>query len=158
MNTRNSLSENIRRQSGELLNRQLAAAIDLHAQVKQAHWTVRGSTFIGVHELFDTLSTQVEDWSDLLAERAGALGVAAEGTIQRATERSHLSPYPLSIAGAPAHLAALSDAMAAFASDARAAIVEADSLGDPVTADVLTGIVRAADQALWKLESHQEPA
>jgi hypothetical protein len=40
--THNSLSENIRAQSVELLNKHLAAAIDLHAQVKQAHWNVRG--------------------------------------------------------------------------------------------------------------------
>ncbi len=92
----------------------------------------------------------MEDWSDLLAERAGALGLAAE--------RSHLTLYPLSIADGQAHLAALSDALAAFAGEARNGIGDADSLGDLVTADILTGIVRAADQALWKLESHQEPA
>jgi starvation-inducible DNA-binding protein len=34
--THNTLSENIRAQSVELLNKHLAAAIDLHAQVKQA--------------------------------------------------------------------------------------------------------------------------
>jgi hypothetical protein len=42
--THNTLSENIRAQSVELLNKHLAAAIDLHAQVKQAHWNVRGLT------------------------------------------------------------------------------------------------------------------
>ncbi len=51
--TRNTLSENIRAQSVELLNKHLAAAIDLHAQVKQAHCTVRGPAFIAIHELFD---------------------------------------------------------------------------------------------------------
>lgn len=49
--THNTLSENSRGQSVELLNRHLAAAIDLHAQVKQAHWNVRGSSFSAVHEL-----------------------------------------------------------------------------------------------------------
>ena len=156
--TRNSLSENVRSKSGALLNRHLAAAIDLHAQVKQAHWNVRGSSFIGLHELFDAISTDVEDWSDLLAERAGALSLAAEGTIQLSAKRSHLTLYPLSIADGHAHIAALSDALAAFAGEARNGIGEADSLGDPATVDILTGIVRAADLALWKLESHQEPA
>ena len=41
--THNSLSENISAQFVELLNKHLAAAIDLHAQVKQAHWNVRAS-------------------------------------------------------------------------------------------------------------------
>jgi starvation-inducible DNA-binding protein len=158
MTTLNTLSQNARSKSAALLNRHLAAAIDLHAQVKQAHWNVRGGQFIGLHELFDRIATDVEDWSDLLAERAGALGSAAEGTIQIATERSHLAPYPLSIAPGKAHVAALSAAIAAFGGETRSAIDEAATVGDPVTSDILTEITRAADQALWKLEAHNEPA
>ena len=47
--THNTLSGNIRAQSVELLNKHLAAAIDLHAQVKQAHWNVRGPGFFAIH-------------------------------------------------------------------------------------------------------------
>lgn len=47
--TRNTLSENIRAQSIGLLNKHLVAAIDLQAQVKQAHWNVRGPGFIAIH-------------------------------------------------------------------------------------------------------------
>jgi starvation-inducible DNA-binding protein len=86
------------------------------------------------------------------------LGGAADGTIQIAGQRSHLPAYPLSLASGDAHLAALSQALAAFGGEARLAIDEAAALGDPVTSDVLTEIVRAADQALWKLEAHNEPA
>jgi hypothetical protein len=35
---RNTLSENIRAQSVELLTKRPVAAIDLHGQVKRAHW------------------------------------------------------------------------------------------------------------------------
>jgi starvation-inducible DNA-binding protein len=136
MVTRNKLSENVRGKSAAFLNWHLAAAIDLHAQVKQAHWNVRGSQFIGLHELFDSIASDVEDWSDLLAERAGALGSAADGTIQTATERSHLPRYPLALAGDKAHVAALSDVLAAFGGEARSAIDEAAASGDPVTSDV----------------------
>jgi hypothetical protein len=75
--TRNTLHETIRAQSVELLNKHLAAAIDLHAQTKQAHWNVRGPNFIAIHELFDRVSEQVETYSDMLAERAGGLGGVA---------------------------------------------------------------------------------
>jgi len=156
--TRNTLSENIRTRSIALLNRHLAAAIDLHAQVKQAHWNVRGAQFIALHQLFDTLAGDVEDWSDLLAERAAAHGGRAEGTIQTASGRSHLPRYALSIAPGNAHVEALSTVIATFGGEARGAIDEASGLGDPVTADVLTEIVRAADQALWKLEAHKDPS
>jgi len=67
--TRNTLSENIRAQSVELLNKHLAAAIDLHAQMKQAHWNVRGPGFMAIHKLFDKVSVEAENYSDLIAER-----------------------------------------------------------------------------------------
>jgi len=92
--TRNTLSETIRAQSVELLNKHLAAAIDLHAQIKQAHWNVRGPAFIAIHELFDKVSVEVENYSDLIAERARGLGGTAHGTIQVAAERSYLVRYP----------------------------------------------------------------
>ena len=72
--THNTLPEEIRTQSVKLLNQHLAAAIDLHAQMKQAHWNVRGPGFIAIHELFDKVSQDVENYSDMLAERAGGLG------------------------------------------------------------------------------------
>ena len=49
--TANTLPEQIRSRSAALFNRHLAAAIDLHAQVKQGHWKVRGSSFIAIHEV-----------------------------------------------------------------------------------------------------------
>src|SRR6266550_1071640 len=98
--TANTLPEKIRSRSVDLLNRHLAAAIDLHAQVKQAHWNVRGSNFIAIHELFDKVAGEVEDYSDTIAERAAALGGTAHGTIQVATKHSFLVPYTLGIADA----------------------------------------------------------
>lgn len=50
--THNTLADSIRAQSIVLLTKHLAAAIELHAQVKQAHWTVRGPGFGATHELF----------------------------------------------------------------------------------------------------------
>ena len=128
--THNTLSENIRAQSIELLNKHLAAAIDLHAQVKQAHWNVRGPGFIAIHELFDKVSVEVENYSDLIAERAGGLGGTAHGTIQVAAERSFLVPYALGIADEKQHAFAVSGALAAFGQSVREAIGQAATVGD----------------------------
>src|SRR5580704_19161390 len=102
--TANTLSKNIRAKSVAVLNRHLAATIDLHAQVKQAHWNVRGPSFIAIHELFDKVSVAVEDFSDQVAERAGGLGGTAQGTIQVAVERSFLVPYNVGIADEKQHV------------------------------------------------------
>ena len=72
--THNTRSQNIRTQPVEWLNRRLAAAIDLHGQLKPAHWNLRGPSFIGIHELFDEVAGEAETYSDLIAERAAGLG------------------------------------------------------------------------------------
>lgn len=155
--TRNTLSENIRNRSIELLNKHLAAAIDLHAQVKQAHWNVRGANFIAVHELFDKVAGAVEDYSDTIAERAAALGGTAHGTIQVAVKHSFLVPYSLGIADAKDHIFEVSGALAAFGQSARQAIDESAGFGDADTADVFTEISRGIDHQLWLVESHATP-
>jgi starvation-inducible DNA-binding protein len=152
--THNTLAKPIRAQSVELLNKHLAAAIDLHAQVKQAHWNVRGPGFLSVHALFDSVSEVVETWSDQLAERAGALGGTAHGTIQVATARSFLIPYPHGIAGVADHIFAVASSLAGFGQSVRAAALLAAGEGDADTADLLTEISRACDQQLWFVESH----
>jgi starvation-inducible DNA-binding protein len=155
--THNTLPLEIRIQSAELLNKHLAAAIDLHGQVKQAHWNVRGPSFIAIHELFDKVSERVEQYSDMLAERAGALGGYAEGTIQVACERSYLIRYPLDVAGEDAHVFAVSAALAAFGEVLRDAIDASAKAGDANTADLFTEIARDIDQQLWFVESHMVP-
>ncbi len=155
--THNTLPEEIRIQSVELLNLNLAAAIDLHAQMKQAHWNVRGPGFIAIHELFDRVSTQVEDFSDLIAERAAGLGGTANGTIQTAVKRSYLVPYPLGIADELQHLFAVSGALAAFGGSIQEAIEKSTAIEDATTADLFTEISRGVDQQLWFVESHLAP-
>jgi starvation-inducible DNA-binding protein len=157
LTTRNTLSANIRTQSAESLNRHLAAAIDLHAQVKQAHWNVRGPNFIAIHQLFDQVAGKVEGWSDLLAERARGLGGAAEGTIQVAARLSFLIAYPLGVADEQEHVFAVAGALAAFGESAREAIDHAAASGDADTADLFTEISRGIDQQLWLVESHAAP-
>jgi starvation-inducible DNA-binding protein len=152
--TSNTLSENIRSKAVALLNRHLAAAIDLHAQVKQAHWNVRGPTFITVHELFDKVADLVEGYSDTIAERAAALGSTAEGTVQVAAERSFLELYRLGVADEREHLAGVTAALAAFGDSARKAIDEAAAFGDQDTSDAFTEVSRGVDKQLWLVESH----
>jgi starvation-inducible DNA-binding protein len=152
--THNTLKENVRVRSASLLNRHLAAAIDLHAQVKQERWNVRGPGFFAIHELFDRIACEVEDYSDLLAERAQTLGFAALGTIQRAAPNSFLVNYPLEIADTREHLFAVAGALAAFEQSARDEIDATASFGDPETADVFTEIGRGLSKQLWFVESH----
>jgi starvation-inducible DNA-binding protein len=155
--TYNTLSENVRAKSIEQLNKHLAAAIDLHGQVKQAHWNVRGPAFIAIHELFDKVADTVESYSDTLAERAAALGGTAQGTVHTAVERSFLVPYALGVADEKEHIVAISTSLAAFGQSARSAIDDAAASGDADTADLFTEVSRGIDHQLWIVESHLRP-
>src|SRR5713101_6230829 len=93
--TKNDLREKTRRAMIDLLNQDLADILDLGLQAKQAHWNVKGPHFIGLHELFDNVPEQLEDFTDGIAERAVELGGAALGTIRILSKTSRLSAYPL---------------------------------------------------------------
>src|SRR5205809_3519808 len=128
--TKNDLSEEVRIKVVQLLNQRLADCIDLQTQTKQAHWNVKGPNFIALHELFDKINEEVEDYVDDIAERAVQLGGVAEGTARMAAKRSSLSEYPASAVDGRSHVEALSSALASFGKAARHALAEANELGD----------------------------
>jgi starvation-inducible DNA-binding protein len=112
--TRNDLALDVRTRVGQLLNSRLASAIDLYLQTKHAHWNVKGPSFIALHELFDKLGEELEEYIDDLAERAVALGAVAEGTTNVVAERTQLTKYPTQISEGLAHVDALANAYAVF--------------------------------------------
>lgn len=154
--TKNDLPEAIRLEVIPLLNQRLAECIDLQTQCKQAHWNVKGPSFIGLHKLFDEINESVEEYVDLIAERIVQLGGIAEGTIGVVEGRSTLVDYPLTISTGAEHVAALSDALSGFARAARVGIEEMQELKDADSADMLTDVSRGVDKWLWFVEAHQQ--
>ena len=154
--TKNDLGQETREKVIEVLNSRLADAIDLKSQAKQAHWNVKGRSFIGLHELFDQVSTEVDTHVDTIAERITALGGTALGTIRVAAQKSSLNEYPLEITDGEAHVDALSTALADFARRVRENIDETDELGDMVTADLFTSVASGIDKLTWFVEAHNQ--
>ena len=137
-----------------LLNARLADTLDLKTQVKQAHWNVKGREFFQLHELFDSIAAHLEGASDLIAERATALGGTALGTARIAAKNSTIPEYELEISKGEDHVRALVKRLAKLAANVRTAIDQSDELGDKSTADVFTEVSRQADKDLWFLEAH----
>lgn len=152
--TKNDLSKKTRTGVVALLNARLLDAIDLHLQAKQAHWTVKGPNFIALHELFDKVAAAAEEATDELAERSVQLGGVPVGAARAVAAGSKLAPYPLTAVDGPAHVDALSTALARFGELLRKGIDEADSLGDKDTADLFTELSRGIDKYLWFVEAH----
>lgn len=137
-----------------LLNLSLALTLDLKTQMKQAHWNVKGMNFYQLHELFDQMATQLDDYVDLIAERVTTLGGMAMGTIRVAAETSILPEYPFEIFNGKDHVIALADRIAPYAKIVREMIDQTSDLEDADTADLFTEISRTVDKYLWFLEAH----
>jgi starvation-inducible DNA-binding protein len=151
--TQNDLPETARSSLIDLLDARLADATDLQTQMKQAHWNVKGPNFIALHELFDKVNEDVEDYVDTLAERVVQLGGVAHGTARQVAALSTLSEYP-AVRDGRQHVEAVSSALAAFGKLVRAAIDESERLGDRDTADLFTEVSRGVDKWLWFVEAH----
>jgi starvation-inducible DNA-binding protein len=156
--SRLDLPRTVTKASIALLQARLVDAIDLEAQMKQAHWNVRGKDFMQLHGLFDQIHSIVEEFVDTIAERIAALGGVADGRIGTVAATTHLYEYPLEAHGGEAHLKAVAGSLAEFGKLVRADIDAAAEGGDQDTADLFTGISRETDKQLWFVEAHLDPA
>ena len=152
--TRIDIPADARESLVELLNARLADSFDLYSQLKQAHWNVKGSDFIQLHELYDAVAESVLEFVDLIAERATALGGLALGTARMAAAATTLEEYPLDAVAGEATVAVVADRLAAFGASVREAIDTSSELGDQDTADIFTEVSRAIDKHLWFVEAH----
>jgi starvation-inducible DNA-binding protein len=156
--TKNDLPQKTRTRVIAILGDRLADATDVMLATKQAHWNVKGPTFIALHELFDKINEASEEWVDLIAERILQLGGTAEGTVQATAARTSMEPYPTDIVNGGDHVEALSSMLAALGKKVRRAIDQTDKLGDKDTADIFTEISRGVDKYVWFVEAHAQAA
>ena len=153
--TRIDLDAESREELVAVLNARLADTFDLYSQLKQAHWSVRGSDFFQLHELYDTIAEAVLGFVDEIAERTTALGGLATGTVRMAAEASSLDEYPMDAIAGKDTIEVVADRLAAYGAAVRSAAEEAESeLGDLDTQDLLIEISRTIDKHLWFVEAH----
>jgi starvation-inducible DNA-binding protein len=138
----------------QMLNQILACTVDLRSQVKQACWNVKGKDFSPLHALFATIVTELEAYTDLVAERIAVLGGVVLGTARTAATQSRLPEYPSETVEGNAHVLALAERFAHYATTLRDGISHAADVEDADTAAICTDISRGVDKRLWVLEAH----
>ena len=138
----------------QLLNQTLACTIDLRSQIKQACWNVKGHDLVLLHALFATMASELDAHIDLVAERLVVLGGVAQGTARTAAGRSTLPEYPGAIMHGPAHVQALAERIASYATALRADIAHATEVEDAGSAALYTDISRGVDTRLGFLEAY----
>ena len=53
----------------DALNARLADGLDLHSQIKVAHWNIKGAQFAALHPLFETFAVSLANRNDTVAVR-----------------------------------------------------------------------------------------
>lgn len=156
--SRNDLNDNAKKTSIGVLQGCLTDSIDLYNATRHAHWNVKGPHFAGLHTLFEEFYTRLATDIDELAERLVQLGGTAKGTSQSVQGEARLPPYAIETKAGIEHVKALLDRYAMVAKALREGIDATDEAGDVDTADILTGVSKHADKAVWMLEAHTQAA
>jgi starvation-inducible DNA-binding protein len=137
-----------------LLQQTLACTVDLRSQIKQACWNVKGHDLVLLHALFATMATELDAYTDLVAERLVVLGGVARGTARTAVMHSTLPEYPGALMDGDAHVRALAERFAPYATALRADIAHATEVEDAGSAAIYTDLARGVDTRLGFLEAY----
>jgi starvation-inducible DNA-binding protein len=147
------LPEDSRARISDELNARLADGLDLHSQIKVAHWNVKGPQFAALHPLFETFAVSLATFNDAIAERAVTLGARALGTTRHVAKTSRLPEYPQETTRDMDHVRLLADRIETYLEGSRETRAAADKLGDTDTVDLLTSIVSEFEKNAWFLRA-----
>lgn len=150
------LPEETRIKIADALNARLADGLDLHGQIKVAHWNIKGPQFAALHPLFETFAVSLAAFNDAVAERAVTLGAKAYGTARHVAKTSKLPEYPQETTRDLEHVKLLAERIDKYLDGVRDSRLAGDALGDTDTVDLLTGIVTEFEKNAWFLRASLE--
>jgi starvation-inducible DNA-binding protein len=140
----------------DALNARLADGLDLHSQIKVAHWNIKGAQFAALHPLFETFAVSLANHNDTVAERAVTLGAKAYGTTRHVAKTSRLAEYPQETSRDLEHAKLLAERIETYLTGLRDARTTTEKLGDTDTVDLLTGVIAEFEKHVWFLRASLE--
>jgi starvation-inducible DNA-binding protein len=120
---------------------------------KQAHWHVRGTNFIGVHELLDDVVAHAQAFADLAAERIVALGLPVDARVQTIAAKTTTPALSDGFQQSDATIAEVIAQIDATLEVVRTAIEELDEI-DLTSQDIVIEIARGLEKDRWFLFAH----
>lgn len=150
------LSEEVRAKVATTLNSRLADGLDLHSQIKVAHWNIKGPQFAALHPLFETFAVSLANHNDAIAERAVTLGGKAYGTARHVSASSRLPEYPQETTRDMDHVRLLADRIEVYLQGLRESRKVAEEGGDTDTVDLFTGVITEFEKHAWFLRASLE--
>lgn len=150
------LKEDARTRIAEVLNASLADGLDLHGQLKVAHWNVKGLHFAALHPLFESFAVSLANFNDAIAERAVTLGARAYGTARHVAKTSRLPDYPQDTTRDVEHVRLVAERIEKYLAGAREARVVAEGAADTDTVDLYTQVITELEKNAWFLRASLE--
>lgn len=154
--TPSRLPEPARTRIADALNAVLADGLDLHADLKVAHWNLKGPHFAALHPLFEEIAVGLAAHGDAVAERAVTLGARANGTIRHVARVSRLADYPRDASRDVEHVRHLAERIETYLDGVRAARAVAEEHRDVDTVDLLTEVASDLEKRGWFLRASLE--
>lgn len=140
--------------SAFLTNHIIANLGVLNVKLHQYHWYVQGPYFFTLHEKFEELYNEANQYFDDFAERLIASGEKPYSTLSEYLEHSFITeePYDEKIA-ANKMVETLVEDYRTIRDVTIKTIHLASKEGDPVTEDLLVSYKNTLDQTIWMLQS-----
>jgi starvation-inducible DNA-binding protein len=150
------LPEDARAKIADSLNARLADGLDLHSQIKVAHWNIKGPQFAALHPLFESFAVSLAEHNDAFAERAVTLGGTAHGTARHVAKVSKLPEYPQETTRDLEHVKLLAVRIEKFLEGLRESRRVGEQLGDTDTVDIFTQVITEFEKHAWFLRASLE--
>ncbi|MGZ4315087.1 MAG: Dps family protein [Gaiellaceae bacterium] len=147
-----ALADRAREEAGRALQLTLVELIALSLIGKQLHWNITGPGFRDVHLHLDEVVDEWRELSDVVAERAVAIGVPPDGRAPAVVEQSELEPVAPGLIPIAAAIGELARRIAEVDERVRTRCEQLSEL-DLASQDVLIEVTRALEKQLWMVRS-----
>ncbi|WP_329395946.1 DNA starvation/stationary phase protection protein [Streptomyces melanogenes] len=137
---------------GTALQGALVDLVDLSLAAKQVHWNVVGPRFRSVHLQLDEVVTTARLHSDVVAERASALGVTPDGRAATVAATSAIGTVPEGWIKDTEAVQVLVVALGRVVERMRERIAATEK-PDPVTQDLLITLTGELEKHAWMFQA-----
>jgi starvation-inducible DNA-binding protein len=152
----NRLSEEARTSLVEALEARLIDGLDLHSQIKVAHWNVKGPHFAALHPLFETFAVALAGFNDDIAERAVTLGGTIDASSRSVAARTSLPNLTDDVTRDLELVKALSERFEVYLDRMRESRDLAEEVDDADTVDLMTTVIETFEKHAWFLRATLE--
>lgn len=136
----------------EHLQHILVDLLDLQLVGKHAHWNVVGPAFAGLHERLDEVVAAAREFADDIAERMRAVYVVPDGRADTVAANTNIPEFPKGETDIPTTVGHTVKAIETVTGTVRSHRDDIDA-EDPVTADLLHGVLERLEQLNWMIGS-----